>query len=216
MASKRSSSRSGGFCRRRPRRAGKHSPYSGPKSFAAQLWRRQIDRQRHRRAQIERRDFELNKSCFDLRIVENIVDDAQQVFAALADGLRVFRLLASSGVARSRSVIPMTPFIGVRISWLMLPRNSPLCRLADSARLRSAPPAISPLPVRGSGKPRLFQASVFRAIIGPIDISISISTRRKSLGRRRTGSSAFATMAPRCETSTVRPAIFASGPTLCT
>ena len=31
------------------------------------------------------------------------------------------------------SVMPMTPFIGVRISWLMLARNSLLARLAASA-----------------------------------------------------------------------------------
>ena len=29
--------------------------------------------------------------------------------------------------------MPMTPFMGVRISWLMLARNSPFARLADSA-----------------------------------------------------------------------------------
>ncbi len=36
-------------------------------------------------------------------------------------------------VISSRSVMPMTPFIGVRISWLMLARNSLLSRLLDSA-----------------------------------------------------------------------------------
>ena len=34
----------------------------------------------------------------------------------------------------SRLVIPSTAFIGVRISWLMLARNSPFARLASSAR----------------------------------------------------------------------------------
>ena len=32
--------------------------------------------------------------------------------------------MASSGVSSSSSVMPITPFIGVRISWLMLARNS--------------------------------------------------------------------------------------------
>ena len=41
--------------------------------------------------------------------------------------------LDDSGVVSSRSVMPMTPFIGVRISWLMLARNCDLARLADSA-----------------------------------------------------------------------------------
>ena len=35
-----------------------------------------------------------------------------------------------SSVSRSSSVMPMTPFIGVRISWLMLARNSLLAWLA--------------------------------------------------------------------------------------
>ena len=41
-----------------------------------------------------------------------------------------------SGVSfesRSREVIPITPFIGVRISWLMIARNWLLARLAASA-----------------------------------------------------------------------------------
>jgi hypothetical protein len=39
----------------------------------------------------------------------------------------------SSGVSSSRSVMPMTPFSGVRISWLMVDRKSPLRRVASSA-----------------------------------------------------------------------------------
>ncbi len=35
--------------------------------------------------------------------------------------------------SRANSVIPRMPFMGVRISWLMLARNSLLARLADSA-----------------------------------------------------------------------------------
>ena len=40
---------------------------------------------------------------------------------------------ASRSVSSSSSVMPMMPFIGVRISWLMLARNSLLARLAASA-----------------------------------------------------------------------------------
>ena len=36
--------------------------------------------------------------------------------------------------SRARLAMPMIPFIGVRISWLMFARNSPLSRLACSAR----------------------------------------------------------------------------------
>ena len=40
---------------------------------------------------------------------------------------------ASSSVSRASSVMPRMPFMGVRISWLMLARNSLLARLAASA-----------------------------------------------------------------------------------
>ncbi len=40
-------------------------------------------------------------------------------------------------VASSSSAMPSTPFIGVRISWLMLARNSDLARLAASAASRA-------------------------------------------------------------------------------
>ena len=43
------------------------------------------------------------------------------------------RWRCSSGVWRSNSSAPSTPFIGVRISWLMVARNCDLARLADSA-----------------------------------------------------------------------------------
>ena len=43
----------------------------------------------------------------------------------------------SSSVSRASSVMPMMPFMGVRISWLMLARNSLLARLAFSARSRA-------------------------------------------------------------------------------
>ena len=43
-----------------------------------------------------------------------------------------------SGVCSSRSLMPITAFIGVRISWLMLARNSALARLPASAASRAA------------------------------------------------------------------------------
>jgi hypothetical protein len=50
---------------------------------------------------------------------------------------RYSRCSSSSGESRARSVIPMMPFIGVRISWLMFARNSLLARLAAIARSRA-------------------------------------------------------------------------------
>ena len=39
----------------------------------------------------------------------------------------------SKSVSRASSVMPMMPFMGVRISWLMFARNSDLARVAASA-----------------------------------------------------------------------------------
>ena len=46
---------------------------------------------------------------------------------------RYSRCSAVRSVPSASSVMPMTPFIGVRISWLMLARNSLFARLAASA-----------------------------------------------------------------------------------
>ena len=50
---------------------------------------------------------------------------------------RYSRWLGSSLVPSASSSIPSTPFIGVRISWLMLARNSLFARLAASAASRA-------------------------------------------------------------------------------
>ena len=46
---------------------------------------------------------------------------------------RYSRCSGANSVFSTRSVMPSIPFKGVRISWLMLARNSPLTRLASSA-----------------------------------------------------------------------------------
>ena len=46
------------------------------------------------------------------------------------------RWSASSWVSSSSPVMPMTPFIGVRISWLIVARNALLASLAASAAAR--------------------------------------------------------------------------------
>ena len=43
------------------------------------------------------------------------------------------RCSASNVVSNNRSVMPITPFMGVRISWLILAKKSDLARLAASA-----------------------------------------------------------------------------------
>ncbi len=52
---------------------------------------------------------------------------------------RYSRCRGVSSVSRASSVMPMMPFIGVRISWLMLARNSLLARLAASAASLATP-----------------------------------------------------------------------------
>ncbi len=47
------------------------------------------------------------------------------------------RWRVSSGVSSSSSVIPITPFMGVRISWLMLARNADFRSEAASASSRA-------------------------------------------------------------------------------
>ena len=78
--------------------------------------------------------LEVQLAGLDLREVEDVVDDGQQRVAAGADRLGELALLIGRARCRAAgSVMPITPFIGVRISWLMLARNSLLARLADSA-----------------------------------------------------------------------------------
>jgi len=55
---------------------------------------------------------------------------------ASADNFAMFkysRCSESRSVSRTNSVIPMIPFMGVRISWLMFAKNSLLARLEGSA-----------------------------------------------------------------------------------
>ena len=76
-------------------------------------------------AQVEVDALELELAGLDLREVEDVVDDRQQRLARAADRLGVLALLRRRARVSSRSsVMPITPFIGVRISWLMLARNS--------------------------------------------------------------------------------------------
>ena len=70
----------------------------------------------------------------DLGEVEDLVDQGEQGVAALADGLDVLALFRGRGrESSSRLVMPRTPFIGVRSSWLTLATNSDFRREASSA-----------------------------------------------------------------------------------
>ena len=69
----------------------------------------------------------------DLGEIEDIVDDVSSDSAERLDHIEVVALLGVRSVSRASSVMPMIPFMGVRISWLMLARNSLLARLAARA-----------------------------------------------------------------------------------
>ena len=71
----------------------------------------------------------LDRSRMSLRISSS--DSAEPLTMS-----RYSRWVASRSVASASSVMPMTAFIGVRISWLMLVRNVLLARLASSAARR--------------------------------------------------------------------------------
>jgi hypothetical protein len=70
----------------------------------------------------------------DLRDVEDVVDDRQQMGAGMADRARRSCWPASRRLRSSSRAWPRMAFIGVRISWLMLARKALLARLAASAR----------------------------------------------------------------------------------
>ena len=101
--------------------------------FLAAMRREQFDQVFHHYARIEFDRFDLELAGFDLGEIQNVVDDGQQGVGGLAHGLGVSRCSAVSSVCRAEPVMPMTPFMGVRISWLMLARNSLLAWLAASA-----------------------------------------------------------------------------------
>ncbi len=73
----------------------------------------------------------LEKSKTSLMILSRLTPDCWMTSAKR-------RCLAGNSVPNRRSAIPRMPFIGVRISWLMLARNCDFARLAASARSLAA------------------------------------------------------------------------------
>ena len=83
--------------------------------------------------QFEWRGIERQASGLDLREVEDVVDQLQQRIRRAFTIPGYSRCCAAHVVSSVSSVIPMMPFIGVLISWLMLARNSLFARLPSSA-----------------------------------------------------------------------------------
>ena len=88
-------------------------------------------------AEIERLLFELEPAGLDLRVVQDVVDDVQQRIPARAHDFGELALLGVSSVSSRRPVMPITAFIGVRISWLMVARNALFACAAASASSRA-------------------------------------------------------------------------------
>ena len=105
------------------------------------------------------------------RQVEDVVDDRQQDRAARADRFGDLALGGVEGVADNSSAMPITPFIGVRISWLMLARNWLLARWR-------------PRPARGAGQRR---GTVADASSRAASVAVSAaSARSRSSSAERT------------------------------
>ena len=104
--------------------------------FQALLLRPQgqrVQRVAQRVAQVEVDLIQVQLAGLDLGEIEDVVDDRQQRVGRFLTISRYSRCSESACVSRASSVMPMMPFMGVRISWLMLARNSLLARLAASA-----------------------------------------------------------------------------------
>jgi hypothetical protein len=83
------------------------------------------------------------------------------------------RCSVESGVSSSSSVIPIAPFMGVRISWLMLARNWLLRRVASSAAANAfANAAFFSFSRRASGNQSWIQEST-AILIGALAIFCS-------------------------------------------
>ncbi len=87
---------------------------------------------------VERQMLKRKPAGLDLGEVADVVDQRQEDLAARADGPDAFVLRGSSVVSSSRVVLPMTAFIGVRISCVIVARNWLFAFVAASALRRAA------------------------------------------------------------------------------
>ena len=87
----------------------------------------------HQSMHLEIQALQFQFAGFDLGEVEDIVNDAEQRVTRMVGGFGKALLFGVNSVSSSNSVMPKTPFMGVRISWLMFARNWDLARFAASA-----------------------------------------------------------------------------------
>ena len=82
-------------------------------------------------------DSNIDLVRLDLREIEDIVEDLISVCADVRMISSHWLCSAESRVVLNRSIVPSTPVIGVRNSWLMTARNRDFARLAASACSRA-------------------------------------------------------------------------------
>jgi hypothetical protein len=98
----------------------------------------EVERRLDALAQVERLRLDVHPPGLDLREIEDVVDDRQQRVADVADRRGVVALLVVERGVEQQPLMPITAFIGVRISWLIVARNELLASLADSAAARAS------------------------------------------------------------------------------
>ncbi|MEI9987610.1 MAG: hypothetical protein WDN69_33425 [Aliidongia sp.] len=94
--------------------------------------------------QIEVHLFKLNPVGLQLGNIQDVVDDSEQELSRDLDARGKLQLAASRSVSSSRPFMPMMPFIGVRISWLIFAREfgfrtvRRVCRDQGGAQLQTS------------------------------------------------------------------------------
>ena len=92
------------------------------------------------------------------------------------------RWRSSSGVSSSSSVMPITPFIGVRISWLMLARNADFSLDASSAASRAAASSCSRSARSSSSCWRSSRCSASTSVSAPTTPMNACASRTRTCG----------------------------------
>ncbi len=131
--------------------------------------------------------------------------------AEVATASANWRCSSSSSVSSSRAVSPITPFIGVRISWLMLARNSDFIRDPATASSRAV--------ARWSVRARFSKMTVRFLITPRLKTTMAIATPAGS-GRLRAirsntkvATTAVADTLGKTSRKRPRPALFKDPPT---
>jgi hypothetical protein len=145
--------------------------------------------------------FQFDAARLDLGEVEDVVDDDQQALGRAADRAREIVCSRSSLVSSSRLLKPITPFIGVRISWLYRRKEFALGAVggfglvARFGHLRSRARRCAPTRRRACVRARRARRPVRHAAALP-DRRSGVCPRRRQCGPP--GAYVMLQLAPRC------------------